>query len=190
MRQKPFIIAIGASSGGIDALSEFFDYTLPDGVSYVITTHLFPEYKSHLTDIIQMRSRIDVCTVEHNMKIESNVVYVMPENKTMTIEDGYLILKPRDLAIKLNKAIDIFFKSLAEDTLYNKIAIILSGMGEDGTEGVKELKKKGAYIIAQTSLSSKHSSMPNSIVDSGLADIILQPSDMPTSILNWLKPKI
>lgn len=189
MKETKFIIALGASSGGLDALSEFFDYTLPDRVSYIITTHLYPKYKSQLSNIIHRRSKLEVCTVEDNMKIESNIVYVMPENKTMTIKDGYLVLTPRDLSIKVNNAINIFFKSLAEDTIFSKIAIILSGMGEDGTEGIKALSSKGGYIIAQSLSSAGKSSMPSSVIDSGFVDKILEPKDMPAAIISYVATK-
>jgi two-component system CheB/CheR fusion protein len=184
MQEKKFIIAIGASAGGLPAICELFDHTLPDDISYVITTHLDPYYKSRLTEIIQRHSKIEVCVVEHNMNIRVNTVYVMPENKVMGMEDGKLVLKARNLSIKRNMAIDIFFKSLAHDTLFRKIAIVLSGMGEDGTDGVKALAKKGAYIIAQTPSSAEASSMPISIITSECADIILEPKDMPAAIID------
>jgi two-component system CheB/CheR fusion protein len=123
------------------------------------------------------------------MKIESNIVYVMPENKTMTIMDGYLVLTPRDLSIKVNKAIDIVFISLAEETMFSKIAIILSGMGEDGTEGIKALSRNGGYIIAQSLSSAGKSSMPSSVIDSGFADKILEPKDMPAAIISYVATK-
>jgi len=189
MQEMKFIIAIGASAGGLPALCELFDHTLPDGISYVITTHLNPYYKSRLTEIIQRHSKIEVCVVEHNMNIRSNTVYVMPENKTMGVKDGKLVLTARDFSIKLNMAIDIFFRSLADDTMFRKVAIILSGMGEDGTEGVKALAKKGAYIIAQTPNSAEASSMPMSIITSECADEILAPKDIPRAIIDFVMEK-
>jgi two-component system CheB/CheR fusion protein len=189
MQEMKFIIAIGASAGGLPAICELFDHTLPDGISYVITTHLDPYYKSRLTEIIQRHSKIEVCVVEHNMNIRVNTVYVMPENKVMGMENGKLVLKARDLSIKRNMAIDIFFKSLADDTQFSKIAIVLSGMGEDGTDGVKALAKKGAYIIAQTPNSAEASSMPISIITSECAVKILDPKDMPAAIVDIVMDK-
>ena len=190
MFEKKFIIAIGASAGGQEAMSQFFDYTHINGVSYVIVTHLAPYYKSLLGDILQKRSRIQVCIAEHGMVIQPNVVYVMPENRIMTIADGKLQLEDRDLSVVSNDAINVFFTSLAKDTMFDKIAIILSGMGVDGTIGVKALKQSGAYVIAQTSSSSGESSMPDSIVADGLADEILEPKYMPDAIIKWLDNKI
>jgi two-component system CheB/CheR fusion protein len=190
MLRKKFIIAIGASAGGQEAMSQFFDNTYLNGVSYVIVTHLTPFYKSLLADILQKRSRIQVCIAEHGMIIQPNVAYVMPENRMMTIADGKLQLEDRDLSVVLNNAINVFFTSLAKDTMFDKIAIILSGMGVDGTNGVKALKQIGAYVIAQTSSSSGESSMPDSIVADGLADEILEPKYMPDAIIKWLDNKI
>ena len=184
--KKKYIIALGASAGGIAALIEFFDNSLPDGITYVVTTHLYPHQKSILSEIIQKHINIKVCEVQDNIEVKTNVIYVMPENKIMTIEDGKLILSPRDLSTKLNKAIDIFFTSLAADTNFQKVAVILSGMGVDGTEGIKALSKKGGYIIAQTPLSASKSSMPDSVIESGFVNEVLDPKHMPAAIIAYL----
>ena len=186
MKNK-YIIALGASAGGLAALSEFFDNTLPDGVSYIITTHMQPHQKSFLVELIQRHSTIEVKDVENNMMIQPNTVYVMPENKVMTIENGKLILKARDLAIKVNMAIDIFFNSLAKDTIFRKIAIILSGMGDDGTQGVKAIAENGGYIIAQIPHSAAEGSMPEGVIASGYAKQILKPRNMPQAIINYVE---
>lgn len=189
MADKNYIIALGASAGGLAAISEFFDNTLPDGVSYVITTHLQPHQKSWLVEIIQKHSLIEVREAEDQMPIMENVVYVMPQNKVMTIKEGKLILSPRDLSIKVNLAIDIFFRSLADEVLFNVIAIILSGMGADGTEGIKAISEKGGYIIAQAPVSADHAGMPSSAISAGLVDIVLEPKRMPQAIIDFITMK-
>ena len=190
MFERKFIVAIGASAGGQEAISEFFDFTHLNGVSYVIVTHLAPYYVSRLAHILQGHSKIEVRIVENGMVIQPNIVYVMPENKSMIVLVGTLYLEDRILIPIKNSSIDIFFNSLARDTSSDKLAIILSGMETDGMEGVKALKKSGAYILAQTSSSSKESSMPDSIVAAGLADEILEPKHMPDAIIRWLDNKI
>jgi two-component system CheB/CheR fusion protein len=182
---KPkFIIALGASAGGLKPLYEFFDNTLPDGVSYVITTHLYPHQKSMLTELIRRHSVMEVSEVRDNMAIAPNHVYVMPENKVMSIKNGSLMLDERDHAIKVNMAIDIFFNSLAAEVNFEKVAIILSGMGTDGTKGTAAIAKSGGFIIVQDPENSTENSMPNSIIDSGYADVILHPKDMPQAIID------
>lgn len=187
--KKKYIIALGASAGGIAALSEFFDNTLPDGVSYVITTHLHPHQKSWLVEIIQRHSLLEVCEAGDYLPVKTNVVYIMPENKVMSIHNGELMLKPRDLSLKVNKAIDIFFLSLAEDTQFEKIAIILSGMGDDGSKGVKAISDKGGYIIAQAPVSADESSMPRAAISAGFVDLILEPKQMPEAIIKYIQEK-
>jgi two-component system, chemotaxis family, CheB/CheR fusion protein len=181
--KKKTLIALGASAGGAAALFDFFDNTLPDGVSYVITTHLYPHIKSLLTAMIQKHAAIEVCEVEEDTEILTDKVYVMPENKVMTIDGVKLILKPRDLSVKVNRAIDIFFKSLADNHSFNMIAVILSGMGKDGTEGIKAISKNGGVVIAQEPSSAKEESMPEGVIDSGYADFILNPKKMPERII-------
>lgn len=183
---RPILIVLGASARGLDALFKFFDHTLPDGVSYVITTHLFPHQKSLLSELLQKHSRIEVCLINDDTPIEINKVYVMPENKVMSIADGRLKLLPRDLSLKINSAIDYFFLSAAKDRRFNKVAIILSGMGKDGTIGVQALAVNGAYIIAQTPGSAGEESMPSSIIANGLADEVLSPKQMPEAIINYV----
>ena len=182
--ENRYLIAIGASAGGISALSDFFDHTLPDAVSYVITTHLYPHQKSMLAEIMQRHSSLEVCDVENGMQIKANMVYVMPENTVMSIEGGKLILTKRDLSIKVNMAIDIFFSSLAKDTVFKKIAIILSGMGKDGTKGVKAIAESGGYIIVQAPDSAGEDSMPTSVIAEGYANEVLLPKQMPQAIIN------
>lgn len=189
MVKNKYIIALGASAGGLHALSEFFDNTLPDAVSYIITTHLYPHQKSFLAEVLQTHSALKICEVENNMPIEPNTVYVMPENKVMSITEGRLILSDRDLSIKVNNAIDIFFISLAKDILFKKIVIILSGMGTDGTKGVIALGKKGGYIIAQNPDSAEHGSMPGSVIAGEFIDEILSPRQMPGAIIDHIASK-
>ncbi|WP_339757497.1 chemotaxis protein CheB [Algoriphagus aquimarinus] len=183
---QPYLIALGASSGGLTALYDFFDYTMPDGVSYVITTHLFPHQKSILSDLIQKHSRIEVCLVETETPIQINKVYVMPENKIMLLKGDRLILEARDHSIQVNWAIDLFFIFLSKDIIFNKIAVILSGMGKDGTKGIHLLAENGAYIIAQAPDSARERSMPESVIEGGYADEVLTPAEMPGAINDYI----
>jgi two-component system CheB/CheR fusion protein len=182
--KKKTLIALGASLGGIAALYEFFDNTLPDDVSYVITTHLYPHEKSHLAEMLQSRSALEVREVEEETLIMPDTVYVMPENKVMAISGETLTLKPRDLKIKMNMAIDIFFASLAKNNHFNVIAVILSGLGKDGTKGITSISKNGGVIIAQEVESAAEGSMPQGVISSGYANFILRPKNMPAQVIS------
>jgi two-component system CheB/CheR fusion protein len=137
--------------------------------------------------MIQKHAAIEVCEVEEETQIMPDKVYVMPENKVMAIHGEKLILRPRDLKIKVNLAIDIFFTSLADNHSFNVIAVILSGLGQDGTKGIKAISKNGGVIIAQEPSSAKEGSMPEGVIESGYAEFILNPRKMPEKIIHIVR---
>ncbi len=94
------IIAIGASAGGIEEIHHFFDNTPLDGVAYVIIQHLSPDFKSRMVELLNKHSVLKVKEAEEDMKVEKNVVYLIPSKKIMTIENCRLKLteKKKNLA--------------------------------------------------------------------------------------------
>ena len=123
-----FIIAIGASAGGMEAIHLLFDNTPEDGVAYVIIQHLSPDHKSFMAELLAKHSKLQISVVEDGMYMEPNHVYLMPQGKNMTIRDRVLMLK--DIKpMQPNTSIDIFFDSLAENHKEKSIAVILSGTG-------------------------------------------------------------
>jgi two-component system CheB/CheR fusion protein len=109
-----YIIAIGASAGGMEAINVLFDNTPSDAVSYVVVQHLSPDYKSLMAELLAKHSKLKIYSVENGIEVLPNCVYVLPEGKNMTISGGKLFLKNRESSTP-NSAIDIFFNSLAED---------------------------------------------------------------------------
>jgi chemotaxis response regulator CheB len=170
-----YIVGIGASAGGQQALLEFLK-NLPDepNAAFVIVTHLSPDYKSQLDNILASASPIPVLRIKNNMGVNKNRVYVMPEAVTVNISEGRLMLKPRDQEI--NHAIDDFFISLARDQKNCAIGIIMSGSGFDGTSGVNEIHKYGGKVFVQTPDSATFSSMPTSVITKDHPDVIASPA--------------
>jgi two-component system, chemotaxis family, CheB/CheR fusion protein len=184
-----YIIAIGASAGGLEAINEFFDnFPLNNQFSFVIIQHLSPDYKSLLAELLTKHTQMQVSEAEDGMEVRKNCVYVIPNNKVMTLEKGRLLLWEKSTQSP-NFAIDIFFKSLAEDQQGKAIAIVLSGTGTDGTKGLDAVKKAGGFTLVQDPLSAKFDGMPNSAITSGNADVILSPEFMPEEIYTYLKEK-
>lgn len=184
--KNPFIIAIGASAGGMEAIHLLFDHTPEDGVAYVIIQHLSPDHKSFMAELLEKHSKLKISVAENEMYVETNQVYLMPQGKTMTIKDRKLYLsdiKP----IQPNTSIDIFFDSLAENHKEKSIGIILSGTGSDGTKGIAAIKKNGGFVIVQEPSSAKFDGMPNSAIRSGNVDVILPPDLIPEEIITHLK---
>ena len=183
---EEFIIGIGASAGGLEAIHELFDNTPSDAVSYVIVQHLSPDHKSMMKELLSKHSKLKIYVAEDQMEVISNCVYVLPEGKTMTISGGKLLLKDRQNS-HVNSAIDIFFNSLAEDLGSKSVAIVLSGNGNDGTKGIEAIKRVGGMVIVQDPKSTAFSSMPIKAIESGYYDYILNPTDIPKQIANYIK---
>jgi two-component system CheB/CheR fusion protein len=187
-KEPGYIIAIGASAGGLEAIHEFFD-NMPDAgnYSFVIIQHLSPDYKSLLVELVSKHTRMNVLEAEHNVVLKKRCVYVIPNNKVMTVRNGkvQLVQKAHDKAP--NTAIDTFLYSLARDKGRQAIAVILSGTGSDGTRGVEAIKKAGGMVLVQAPETARFDGMPNSAIHGGGVDFVLSPAQMPAEIVNYTR---
>ncbi|HET7898947.1 MAG TPA: chemotaxis protein CheB, partial [Flavisolibacter sp.] len=185
-----FIVAIGASAGGLEAIQEFFDNMPSNGnLSFIIVQHLSPDYKSLLVELISKHTFMKVREAAQNMAVEKNAVYVIPNDKLLTIKNGYLQLTEKKIEKAPNTAIDTFLNSLAADQGNKAIAVILSGTGTDGSKGIQAIQKNGGMVLVQDPISAKFDGMPNSAIASGFADYILAPELMPEEIFNYIKER-
>ena len=187
-RLKHYVVAIGASAGGLEAIHEFFD-NMPENssLSFVIIQHLSPDYKSLLVELLSKHTHMKVFEAEHEMTVQKECVYVIPNNKLMTIKRGKLLLENKAQEKAPNTAIDTFLHSLAKDRRDSAIAVILSGTGTDGTKGIETVKSCGGMVIVQDPVTAKFDGMLNSAITSGNADFILPPEMMPEEIYNYIK---
>ena len=137
----PLIVGVGASAGGIKALSYLFE-EIPSqcGMAFVVVTHLNPDRESLLHTILEQKTAMHVKVAEDGDLVEADTVYVMPERVFLLIKDGRLQLLESAEGSREHKPIDTFFSSLAEDQKENAAAIVLSGGDGDGTLGVKVIK--------------------------------------------------
>lgn len=183
-----FVVAIGASAGGLEAIHEFFD-NIPDesSLAYVVIQHLSPDYKSLLVELVSKHTHMQVLEARHDMSLRSNCVYIIPNNKLMTIDDNRLKLADKVHEKAPNTAIDTFLTTLAQQKRDKAIAIILSGTGTDGTKGIEAIKECGGMVIVQDPGTAKFDGMPNSAITSGNADFILPPAKMHEELLNYTR---
>ncbi|RYY20174.1 MAG: chemotaxis protein, partial [Chitinophagaceae bacterium] len=181
------IVAIGASAGGLEAIHDFFDHMpgKPD-VSFVIIQHLSPDHKSLLVELVSRHTQMSVAEAGENMQLLRNCIYVIPNNKLMTVENNRLVLEAKKTNYSPNNAIDFFLLSLAAEKKHRGIAVILSGTGSDGTRGIEAVKKAGGLVIVQDPETAKFNGMPNSAIQSGVVDHIIAPKQMPEEILRYL----
>src|SRR6201996_5846738 len=163
-RYDHYIVAIGASAGGLEAIHEFFD-SMPDtpDLSFIVIQHLSPDYKSLLVELVARHTDMKVYEAGDHMDIEPKCVYVIPNTKLITIQKNQLRLTEKKNDKLPNNAVDVFLYSLAKERKERAIAIILSGTGTDGTRGADAIKKEGGLILVQDPATAKFDGMPNSV---------------------------
>lgn len=182
--QKHYVITVGASAGGLEAIQEFFDHMPQTGnMSFVVIQHLSPDYKSLLVDLVGRRTDMKVLEAAHNMPVLPNSVYVIPNNKQIRMQKGKLVLSDKVHDKSPNNAIDVFLHSLALDKKDHAIAVILSGTGTDGTKGIAAIKENGGCVMVQEPASAKFDGMPNSALASGYADVVDTPAGIAEAIV-------
>jgi chemotaxis methyl-accepting protein methylase/PAS domain-containing protein len=182
------IVGIGASAGGLEALEQFMQRVpAGSGMAFVIVQHLDPTRKGLMAELLQRSTRMKVIQVKDRMRVKPDCVYVIPPNKDMSILHGVLHLFETAGARGLRLPIDYFLRSLAQDQQQSGIGVILSGMGSDGTLGLRDIKEKAGLALAQEPTTAKFDSMPRSVIDAGLADIVAPADELPEKIMAFLK---
>lgn len=171
------VVAIGASAGGLEAITELLKNLPSDtGMSFIYVQHLSPDHKSMLTEILSKTTNMKVQEIDDMDKIKPDNVFIIPYNKGIEVTDGHIKLIPRSDNSKAI-SIDILFSSLAHAQKERVIGVILSGSASDGTVGMKDIKHEGGLTFAQDN-SAKFTSMPQSAIAAGVVDFILSPKEI------------
>lgn len=182
------IVGIGASAGGLEALEQFFAKMNTDsGMAFVVIQHLDPTHKGMMPELLQHFTDMEVIQAKDGLKARPNCVYVIPPNKSMSVLNGTLHLFSPIESRGLRLPVDYFFHSLAEDYQEKSIGIILSGMGADGSAGVRAIKEKGGVVLVQDPETAKYSGMPHSAVEAAVADIVAPADELAERLLALLK---
>ena len=184
------VVGIGASAGGLEALEQFFSNVPPDiGMAFVVIQHLDPNHVGMLPELLQRTTEMKVTQVEDQVKVLSNHVYVIPPNKSMSILRGHLhLFEPVEIR-GLRLPIDFFFKSLADDQNYNAVGVILSGMGSDGSQGIKAIKEKNGIVAVQDPASAVFDAMPRNAINSVIADLQGSANELPGKLIDFINFK-
>ena len=182
------IVGIGASAGGLEALEEFFE-NMPNncGMAFVVIQHLDPKHVSLLPELLQRKTQMNVVEITNHLKITMNQVFVIPPNKVLSILNGYLYLFEKIKIDDLRLPIDYFFQTLAQDQQELSIGVILSGMGSDGSLGLKAIKENNGTVLVQDPSTAKFKSMPKHATNAVVADIVAAPKELPAKLISLLK---
>jgi two-component system CheB/CheR fusion protein len=186
-QKETYVIGIGASAGGLEAITDFFQNTPVDtGLSFVLIQHLSPDHKSLMSELLAKQTQMKIYEAEEGMLLMPNCVYLLPNRKFMTVKHGKLLLSDKPKNTQPNNAIDIFFLSLAEAYGPHAVGIILSGTGTDGSKGLELIKKNGGIAIVQDPVTASFDGMPNSAIEAGVADLILSPENMAAELMEYI----
>jgi len=182
------IVAIGASAGGLEALDEFLGGVPSEsGMAFVVIQHLDPTQKGMLPELLQRTTSMKVYQVKDRMPIKPDCVYVIPPNTSMSIQKGALRLFPPLESRGMRLPVDFFMRSLAEDQGERAIGVILSGMGSDGSIGLRAIKENNGIVVVQDPETARYDSMPRSAIESAVVDIIAPAPALPKMILDFIK---
>jgi len=176
---KPEMVLIGVSTGGPVALAKLLPAIPRDiGVPILIVQHMPPIFTKSLADNLTAKCAVRVREATHGESPEPNTVYIAPGGRQMRLGSG-----PENRAVieltddppenNCRPAVDYLFRSAANHFPGRSMAVILTGMGSDGTLGLRLLKRGGCFVIAQDEASCVVYGMPRAAVDAGVTDAIL-----------------
>jgi len=179
----PMVVGIGASAGGLEALEHFFAVMPHDcGLSYVVIMHLLPEGPALLPALLRRYTPMEVVAVEEEMPLAANTVYVLSGGWDLTLAGGRFKLEERAVSPRPHHPVDRFFNSMALELAERAVAVVLSGSGTDGAEGVKKVREAGGIVLVQDPESATSTGMPRSAIDTGATDFVLSADQLPEKI--------
>lgn len=181
-------IGIGASAGGLEALQNLVNH-IPTNTNfaYIVAQHLSPTYKSLLVELLSKDAPIKIKAAEDGEIIEANTMYICPPNKNIVVdEDKILLLETKEISYGPKPSVNLLFESIANAKKNKSIGIILSGTGSDGSRGIRAIKSEDGFTIAQQPMNAKYDGMPNSAINTGNIDLILDTEVMITEIIEIL----
>jgi len=184
-------ILIGVSTGGPKALAELLPPLCEKiDVPIFIVQHMPPTFTQSLAKSLNSKCRYEVLECSDSDIAQERHAYIAPGGRHMVLDKRQqnirTIINDRPPEKGCRPSVDLLFRSAATAYGQNAIAIILTGMGSDGTDGARELKEKGAYIIAQDEDSSVVWGMPGSAKAAGIVDEILPLQEIPAAVIALL----
>jgi two-component system chemotaxis response regulator CheB len=184
------VIAIGASTGGTEALKNVLTQMPPNSPGIVVVQHMPANFTTAFAERLDSLCQMAVKEAENNDSVVPGTVLIAPGNYHMLLRRSgaryYVEVKTGPMVHHQRPAVDILFKSTAKYVGPNAIGVILTGMGADGAEGLLEMKQAGAGTIAQDEATCVVFGMPKEAIQLGAADKILPLSQIPHEIIRMI----
>jgi len=184
-----YLVAVGASAGGLEALREFLLHYPTDltNTSIIIAQHLDPSHKSMMAHLLSSETNMQVIEAVDGAELKPNMVYIAPPNSDITVAKNKIQLTSPHNQTSSKPSVDILFTSAAVAFKNRAIAIVLSGTIDDGSEGIIAISKAGGYVLAQSAATAKFNNMPHAAIETKLVDEVLAPKDMGQAIARYIK---
>jgi two-component system, chemotaxis family, protein-glutamate methylesterase/glutaminase len=187
LRTTDRIIAVGASTGGTEAIRELLEQMPPDAPAIVISQHIPAAFSKPFADRMNRCSAMAVCEAQDGQQILPGHAYIAPGDRHLLVErDGARYLCRLSSGPHVNRhrpSVDVMFRSVAQNVGANAVGVLLTGMGDDGARGLKEMMETGAGTIAQDEATSVVWGMPGAAVKIGAAMHVLPLQDIAAQAL-------
>ncbi|MEX0759201.1 MAG: chemotaxis protein CheB, partial [Tistlia sp.] len=142
------LVAIGASAGGIPALTRFFGAMPEDpGAAFIVVLHLSPSHESHLAEVLQRSTKLSVVAVGKSTAIRVGCVYVIAPDSVLRIAEGRLSARKPSTDMERRHPVDAIFQSLAEERGRLAICVVLSGSGSNGSAGALKVHEAEGLVL-------------------------------------------
>ena len=189
---KPEMVLIGVSTGGPNALAVLLPALPPLGVPVLIVQHMPPIFTQTLAESLSGKCVLRVFEASHGQTAEADTVYIAPGGRQMRLApapDGRSMIQITDDPPENNcrPSVDYLFRSVALHFPGRAMGVILTGMGNDGTLGLKLLRRRGSFVIAQDETSCVVFGMPKSAIDAGVVDEVLPLEAIPARIARMVR---
>lgn len=167
------LIAIGASAGGLSALTEVLSGLSPEFPAIIVVQHLDPRHKSQMAGLLARKTRKRVKEAEDGEPIMPNTVYIGPPDEHLLVSQGKIRLAHSRLIRFSRPSIDVMFGAVAATYGSRAIGVILSGSNRDGADGIAAIKGAGGITIAQDPATAEYRIMPQAAIDTGCVDRVI-----------------
>ena len=187
-----FVIGIGASAGGLNALEEFFgQMPIDSGAAFVVVQHLSPDFKSLMSELLKQRTDMPIYLVTEGMRLQPNSIYLIPPGKNLVLKNYNLhLLKQKRDRLYLNLPINILFESAAKSFGNKAVGIVLSGTGSDGAKGLEAIDRVGGSTLVQDPTTAEFDGMPSQAIATGIVEQILSPRKLALAVYKLTRSNI
>ncbi|MFD1468035.1 CheR family methyltransferase [Hymenobacter caeli] len=181
------VVALCGSAGSLEALEQFFAYLPIDGgPAFVVVTHQGPGAPGLLAQVLQGCTALPVAEAADGLRLRPNHVYVGPPGHDLSLLHGCLYLLPPSQPAGRHLPIDFFLQTLAKDAGERAVCIIFSGLGSDGSLGLKLVMENFGMVMAQAPDTAAFDAMPRAALATEFVDFVLPPAQLPAQLLDYV----